>query len=66
MGEEEQFDHLPNIVRKIKVLCKDYGFTVGEIMAILGKSIDFDVFYMSDEEISNELDKMIEKKKGKK
>lgn len=59
----EEFDYLPNITRKLKVLCKDYGFTFGEIVAILGKSIEFDVFYMSDEDIIAELDKMIEKKK---
>lgn len=65
MSKEENI-YLSSIYRKISLLNKDYGLSVGKVMSILGKSLEVDVFYLTDKELIDELDKLIDRQKKNK
>lgn len=66
MAEKPQTTTLSNIFKRIEELSKIYDLKVGQVMSILGKSLEVDVFYLTDEELIIELDKLILKQKNQK
>lgn len=66
MAVKQEDTTLSNIFRKIEELGKVYGLSVGQIMSILGKNLEVDVFYLTNEDLIAEIDKLIEKQKNQK
>ena len=66
MAVKQEDTTLSNIFRKIEELAKVYGLSVGQIMSILGKNLEVDVFYLTNEDLIAEIDKLIEKQKNQK
>lgn len=59
-------DYLPNIFDRITTLTEEYGLRVGQIMSIMGKNMDVDVFYIENDKLLDELDKFIERQEKNK
>lgn len=66
MAVKQEDTTLSNIFRKIEELGKVYGLSVGQIMSILGKNLEVDVFYLTNEELIGVIDNLIEKQKNQK